>query len=138
MTAFDFINYAVAILTIALGLMGWLAPRWTMQQLDMQAGPSNMAYTEVSAASGCLFVGLGLGAIVLNAPLAWVVVGLAYAGAATGRITSILRDDAASRQSWTFFACEAALAAWLVLANLPAVWARDQTLAFQIETNLLW
>ena len=39
MTAFDFINYAVAILTIALGLMGWLAPRWTMQQLDMQAGP---------------------------------------------------------------------------------------------------
>ena len=121
MTAFDFINYAVAILTIALGLMGWLAPRWTMQQLDMQAGPSNMAYTEVSAASGCLFVGLGLGAIVLNAPLAWVVIGLAYAGAATGRITSILRDDAASRQSWTFFACEAALAAWLVLANLPAV-----------------
>jgi len=27
MTAFDFINYAVAILTIALGLMGWLGPR---------------------------------------------------------------------------------------------------------------
>lgn len=83
--------------------MGWLAPRWTMQQLDMQAGPSNMAYTEVSAASGCLFVGLGLGALILDQPLAWVVVGLAYAGAATGRVTSILRDDAASRQSWTFF-----------------------------------
>ncbi len=121
MTAIDYLNFAVAILTVVLGLMGWLAPRWTMEQLDMQAGPSNMAYTEVSAASGCLFVGLGLGAMVIDQPLAWVVVGLAYAGAATGRITSIFRDNAASRQSWTFFACEAGLAAWLVLANLPRV-----------------
>jgi len=119
MTAVDYINFAVAFLTIALGLMGWLATRWTMDQLDMQAGPTNMAYTEVSAASGCLFVGLGLGALVLNEPLAWVVVGLAYAGAAVGRITAIFRDNAASRQSWTFFACEAGLAAWLVLANMP-------------------
>ena len=35
MTAIDYINFAVAILTIALGLMGWLAPRWTMEQLDL-------------------------------------------------------------------------------------------------------
>ena len=120
MTAIDLINHAVALLTVALGLMGWLAPRWTMDLLDMKAGPTNMAYTEVSAASGCLFVGLGLGAMVLDQPLAWVVVGLAYAGAATGRVTSIFRDNAASRQSWTFFGCEAALAAWLLIANLPA------------------
>jgi hypothetical protein len=121
MTALDDVTFAVAAVTIALGLVGWLAPRWTMQQLDMQAGPSNMAYPEVSAASGCLFVGLGLGAMGLDQPLAWVVVGLAYAGAATGRLTSIIRDDAASRQSWTFFSCEAGLAAWLILANLPGV-----------------
>ena len=69
----------------------------------MQAGPSNMAYTEVSAVSGCLFVGLGLGVMVLNEPMAWIVRGLAYGGAAVGRVTSILRDNAASRQSWTFF-----------------------------------
>ncbi|MEM7724208.1 MAG: DUF4345 family protein [Pseudomonadota bacterium] len=118
MTAIDLINMGVALLTIVLGMMGWLAPRWTMQQLDMQSGPSNMAYTEVSAVSGCLFVGMGLGALILNEPLAWVVLGLAYAGAAVGRVTSILRDNAGSRQSWTFFGCEAGLAAWLVLANL--------------------
>ncbi|MCT4684801.1 MAG: DUF4345 family protein [Roseicyclus sp.] len=121
MTAIDYVNFAVAGLTILLGLMGWLAPRWTMEQLDMQAGPTNMAYTEVSAASGCLFVGLGLGAMILDQPLAWVVVGLAYAGAATGRVTSIFRDNAASRQSWTFFGCEAGLAAWLILANFGGV-----------------
>ena len=78
-----------------------------------------MGYTEVSAVSGCLFVGIGLGVLILNEPVAWVALGLAYAGAAVGRVTSILRDNAGSRQSWTFFATEAALAAWLVLANLP-------------------
>lgn len=118
LSAIDIVNMAVALLTIVLGMMGWLAPRWTMQQLDIQAGPTNMAYTEVSAVSGCLFVGMGLGAMVLNDPLAWVVLGLAYGGAAVGRVTSILRDDAASRQSWTFFGCEAALASWLVIANI--------------------
>ena len=120
MTAIDLLNYAVAIVTVGLGLCGWLAPRWTMSVLDMKAGPTNMALTEVSAVSGCLFVGIGLGVMVLNEPMAWVALGLAYAGAAVGRVTSILRDAAGSRQSWTFFGTEAALAAWLVLANLPA------------------
>jgi len=118
LTLVDMINIVVALLTIGLGLLGWLAPRWTMQQLDMVAGPSNMAYTEVSAVSGCLFVGLGLGAIYLNEPLGWVIVGIAYAGAAVGRVTAIFRDNAASRQAWTFFASEAALASWLILANI--------------------
>ncbi len=117
LTAIDLINVTVGLATIVLGMLGWLAPRWTMQQLDIQSGPSNMAYTEVSAVSGCLFVGMGLGAIMINEPLAWVILGLAYGGAAIGRVTSIFRDNAASRQSWTFFGVEAGLAAWLVLAN---------------------
>ncbi|MEJ6394959.1 DUF4345 family protein [Gymnodinialimonas sp. 2305UL16-5] len=120
MTALDYINIIVAVLTVGLGLLGWLAPRWTMEKLDMRAGPTNMAYTEVSAVSGCLFVGIGIGVLILNEPMAWVALGLAYAGAAVGRVTSILRDNAASRQSWTFFGTEAALAAWLILANLPS------------------
>ena len=117
-TAIDLVNMAMGLLTVVLGLMGWLWPRWTMQVLDMQAGPTNMAYTEVSAVSGCLFVGLGVGAMMLNDPLAWVVLGIAYAGAAVGRVTSIFRDNAASRQSWTFFGCEAGLGAWLIIANI--------------------
>ena len=117
-TTIEIINYLVALATVGLGLAGWLAPRWTMDVLDMKAGPTNMAFTEVSAASGCLFVGLGLGAIALNDPLAWIIMGLAYTGAAIGRVTSIFRDNAASRQSWTFFSAEAALASWLVFANI--------------------
>ncbi len=119
MTTFDYINFAVAILTIGLGVCGWIFTRWTMDVLDMKSGPTNMALTEVSAVSGCLFVGIGIGVLVLNEPMAWVALGLAYAGAAVGRVTSILRDKAGTRQSWTFFGSEAALAAWLVFANLP-------------------
>lgn len=117
-TLVDIINHIVALMTIGLGLLGWLAPRWTMQQLDIIAGPSNMAYTEVSAVSGCLFVGLGVGTIYLNEPLGWLVMGIVYAGAAVGRVTAIIRDNAGSRQSWTFFGSEAALASWLILANV--------------------
>lgn len=120
MILIDYINFAVAILTIGLGVCGWLFTRWTMDVLDMKSGPTNMALTEVSAVSGCLFVGIGIGVLVLNEPVAWVALGLAYAGATVGRLTSILRDRAGTRQSWTFFASEAALAAWLVFANLPA------------------
>lgn len=120
MIAIDTLNFAVAIVTIGLGVCGWIATRWTMSMLDIQSGPSNMGYTEVTAVSGCLFVGIGLGVLILNEPMVWAALGFAYAGAAVGRLTSILRDDAGSRQSWTFFGTEATLAAWLVFANLPA------------------
>jgi hypothetical protein len=119
LTTIETVNILVALLTIGLGLVGWLAPRWTMDQLDMRAGPSNMAYTEVSAASGGLFVGIGFGALLMAEPLAFTIMGFAYAGAAVGRITSIFRDKAGSRQSWSFFGCEAIFATWLVFANLP-------------------
>lgn len=118
MTAIDYINFAVAILTIGLGICGWIATRWTMSVLDIQAGPSNMGYTEVSAVSGCLFVGIGIAVMALDDPMAWIALGAAYGGAAVGRVTSILRDSAGTRQSWTFFGSEAALAAWLIFANL--------------------
>lgn len=120
MIAIDYINFAVAIVTIGLGLCGWLATRWTMSALDMKSGPTNMAFTEVAGVSGCLFVGIGLAVLMLNDPMAWIALGAAYGGAAVGRVTSILRDNAGTRQSWTFFGTEAALAAWLVFANLPA------------------
>lgn len=80
----------IALLSIALGLIGWLAPRYTMDQLDMvPRGP--MAASEVRAASGALFVGLGIGALVLG-PAGVAMVGFAWGGAAVGRLTSLLLD----------------------------------------------
>lgn len=109
------LSVLVALISIALGLIGWLAPRYTMAQLDMEAtGP--MAASEVRAASGALFVGLGVGGLVLG-PIGIAMIGCAWGGAAVGRLTSLILDGA-TRQKWIFFGVEAsvcAIALWVSL-----------------------
>ena len=114
----DLLNIALALVSIALGAIGWLAPRYTMQALDLKSGNSTMGRSEIRAASGALFVGLGLGAIVLGSPSAYAMVGFAWGGAAIGRLTSLLLDGPATRQKLAFFGIEAAVATTLLAANL--------------------
>lgn len=113
----DLVNLVLALVSIGLGAIGWLAPRYTMQLLDLSADGSTMGMSEIRAASGALFIGLGLGAIVLATPLAYAMVGFAWAGAAVGRLTSIVADGA-TRQKTTFFAVELAVAGLLLALNL--------------------
>ena len=67
---------------------------------------------------GGLFVAAGLAALWLGEPLAYAMIGFAYAGAALGRVLSLLFDAPPLRKLLTFGGIEAALAAWLLLANL--------------------
>ena len=113
----DLMNIALALLSIGLGAIGWLAPRYTMDLLEIAPTGSTMGLSEIRAASGALFVGLGLGAIFLGTPLAYAMVGFAWAGAAVGRLTSILADGP-TRQKNTFFAVEIGVAAALLAVNL--------------------
>jgi hypothetical protein len=76
-----------------------------------------MGMSEIRAASGALFVGLGMGAILLGTPLAYAMLGFAWGGAAVGRLTSIVADGP-SRQKITFFAVELAVAGALLALNL--------------------
>jgi hypothetical protein len=113
----DILNTALALVSIALGLFGWFAPRYTMEVVDLMPGASAMGPSEIRAASGALFVGLGLGGLVLGSPIAYAMIGFAWGGAAVGRMTSILLDGATPRK-WGFFAVEAAVAALLLVINL--------------------
>ena len=70
----DLINILIALSSIGLGAVGWLAPRYTMDLLDMAPTRSTMGLSEIRAASGALFIGLGLGALVLGTPLAFAMV----------------------------------------------------------------
>jgi hypothetical protein len=88
-----------------------------MGVLDLAPTGSTMGMSEIRAASGALFVGLGLGALVLATPLAHAMVGFAWGGAAVGRLTSI-NADGPTRQKTTFFAVEIAVAATLLGLNL--------------------
>lgn len=113
------INLLAMLATIGLGAAGWLYPRWTMQTLDLKTDGSAMGVSEVRAASGALFIGVALAAIIINQPLAYAMVGFVYAGAGTGRLTSIILDKPEGNKAAIFFATEAAIAVWLIAANLP-------------------
>jgi hypothetical protein len=108
------INIILALISIGLGVIGWFAPRYVAGLLDLTVGATTMGLSELRAASGALFVGLGAGVLVLQTPQAAAMLGFAWGGAAIGRITSILLDGP-TPQKWAFFACEivvAAIALW--------------------------
>ncbi len=108
-----------AALTIAFGAFGFLAPRYTAQALDLAPTDSTMGLSEMRASVGGLFVASGVCLLLLDMPAAWAALGIAYAGAASGRVLSALLDRPPMRKLLVFGGIEAALAAWLVLANLP-------------------
>ena len=114
----DILNIIGALLTVGFGLFGFLAPRYTAAALDLEPTGTTMGLSEMRASVGGLFVVAGLAAIWLGEPLAYAMIGFAYAGAAMGRVLSLLFDAPPLRKVLVFGGIEAALAAWFLLANL--------------------
>ena len=92
----DLLNIFAALLTIGFGLFGFLAPRYTAGALDLAPTFSTMGLSEMRASVGGLFVVAGAAAIWLNAPLAYAMIGFAFAGAATGRVLSLISSGTAA------------------------------------------
>ena len=114
----DILNLIAALVTVAFGLFGFIAPRYTADTLDLAPTNSTMGLSEMRASVGGLFVVSGLAAIWLDAPLAYAMVGFAYAGAAAGRVVSLFLDKPPMKKLLVFGGIEAALALWLIAANL--------------------
>jgi hypothetical protein len=114
----DTLNIIAALLTIGFGLFGFLAPRYTAAALDLAVTDSTMGLSEMRASVGGLFVVAGLAAIWINAPLGYAMIGFAFAGAALGRVLSLVFDAPPLRKVLVFGGIEAALAVWLIGANM--------------------
>ena len=114
----DILNTAAALLTVAFGLFGFLAPRYTASALDLEPTASTMGLSEMRASVGGLFVVAGLAAIWLSEPLAYAMIGFAFAGAALGRVLSLVFDAPPLRKVLVFGGIEAALALWMIAANI--------------------
>lgn len=116
----EFVNIALALLTIAFGGICLVSPSYALGALKLRVDGSNEGKSEMRAASGGAFVVMAAVALALGPtqPLAWVMLGVHYAGAALGRIVSIALDGSGTRKIWAFFAIEAGFAAWLIGANL--------------------
>lgn len=114
----DIINIIAALLTIGFGLFGFIAPRYTASVLDLAPTASTMGLSEMRASVGGLFVVAGLAALWLGDPLAYAMIGFAFAGAAFGRFLSLIFDKPPVSKVLLFGGIEAALAAWFLIANL--------------------
>jgi len=111
------LNPLLALLSIAFGMIGWAAPRYTARALDLHPGETTMGLSEIRAASGALFVGLGAGALLIGTATAYLMVGCAWGAAAMGRLTSIVADGPANRRKQGFFAVEAVVGGLLLALN---------------------
>lgn len=118
---YDFLNSAAAVATIVFGAIGWFAPRYTMDKLDLATDGSTLGVSEIRAANGALFVSAGVMALIVSTPTSFLMLGALYAGAALGRGTSIALDNSGQTTSYTFIAAEVGLALWLLGANGPAL-----------------
>lgn len=112
------LNVIAALLTIAFGLFGFLAPLHTATALDLAPTGSTMGLSEMRASVGGLFVVSGIAVLVLGHPMAYAMLGFAYAGATLGRVVSIFIDNPPLMKAALFGGIELVLAAWLILANL--------------------
>ena len=110
----DLINILIALSSVGFGLFGWVAPKYTMDVVDLRDGGSTMGMSEVRAASGGVFVITGVAAFLIGTPEAYLMAGLVWGGGATGRALSLIFDGQTSRK-WWFFAIEAAVA-------IAAIW----------------
>ena len=77
-----------------------------------------MGLSEMRASVGGLFVIAGAAAILIGQPLAFAMIGFAFAGAALGRILSLVFDKPPVTKLLIFGGIEVALAAWLIIANI--------------------
>ena len=116
----DYINPAIALLTIAFGAFGFLAPRYTAGALDLETTKSTMGLSELRAGSGGLFVAVGLWCLFTGDAYAYFMLGVAYVGAGAGRALSILIDKPPLKKALVFLAFEWPPAAFLVWYNLPS------------------
>jgi len=80
-----------AVLTVALGLLGFLAPLSAGRIVGLKPeGPRGLS--ELRATYGGLFAGLGLACLVLQVPAAYAVAACAWLGAALARLASMALD----------------------------------------------
>jgi hypothetical protein len=114
----EFVNVFFSLLTIAFGLFGFLAPRYTAAALDLAPTTSTMGLSEMRASVGGLFVVAGLAALWLDEPIAYAMIGFAFVGAACGRGLSLLLDKPPLVKVLIFGGIETALAAGFLLVNL--------------------
>lgn len=116
MTAAEIINIFGALVTMGMGCLGLLTPRLAAKLVRL--GPTSPeGFAEFRATYGGLFVALGLAPLLWPEPGLYLVAGLAWLGAAVGRIVSMAADDAYFKFNSLSVLFESACAGLLLFGN---------------------
>lgn len=108
------LHNAAALITAALGLMGLLLPAKAAQLTSIR--PEGLLGTsEIRATYGGFFLALGAYALYAQADVVFAVAGVAWLGAAGGRLLSVVVDRSASAKNLIAIAFEAAMGGLLIV-----------------------
>jgi len=113
----DILNTAGALTTVLMGCLGLFFPKRAADFTGL-AALTPPGRSEFRSTFGGLFLLAGIAPLVVTSPAAFLVVGLRWAGAAAGRVVSIVADNANSPKNWAAVAFEAGFA-MLLLAGEP-------------------
>ena len=122
MDAVQAINFILAVVSIGFGALAFFWPDYALRALSLQTVEGRTdGKSELRGASGGAFMALGAAGALFGPawPVAWVMMGVHYAGAAIGRLLSFAVDRSGSQKMWLFFGIEVVFAAWLIGANWP-------------------
>ena len=87
-----------AFITTGLGLMGLVAPKLAAKFTSIEP-VGLIGWSEIRATYGGFFLALGLSCLYLQLDTAYLVVGLAWAGAAIGRAISVFADKSTTAKN---------------------------------------
>ena len=113
----ELLNVAGAIETIGMGLLGLAFPKVAAKFVGL-SWQTPEGQSEFRATYGGLWLPLGIVPIVTMAPIAFLIAGLCWLGAALGRVLSIILDRTNTRKNWVAVAFECVFAI-LLLAGSP-------------------
>ncbi len=102
-----------ALITAGLGLMGLVRPSAAAAFTNIEP-VGVIGVSEIRATYGGFFLALGLWALIAQTPATFLVVGIAWFGAAFGRAVSVFADGSNSARNLGGIAFEAAIGALLV------------------------
>lgn len=116
----EWANIGGALITLSMACMGILRPQWAASIVGLEA-ISVPGKSEFRATYGGLFIPLGLVPLVTMDPLAFLISGACWLGAAVGRVISILLDDANTMKNWGATGFEAMIALLLLIGTPMSV-----------------
>lgn len=112
----EMLNIAGASVTVLMGCLGLFFPKRAATFTGLKA-VTDPGRSEFRSTFGGLFLFAGMAPLILTMPATFLVLGLSWAGAAVGRVVSILVDNADTPKNRIAAAFEAAIATLLLIGD---------------------